>query len=155
MLDEPGRSGRALFETYDYPVIQARLLDPLGPGGDRRYRPKVFDNPTQRPVEVPDLVAPPDAVLVADGGFLLRDELRHLWELRIFVTIGFDLVLERGAQRDQVFMASIEAARARYLKRYIPGEQLYLRTVRPLARADVIIDNSDPASPRRVRPPSA
>lgn len=135
-------------ETYDDPVIRRSLLDPLGPGGDRRYRSKVFDNPTQSPVETPERIAPADAILLADGGLLLRDELNDAWDYRIFVEIDFDLVLRRGAERDQAWMGSIEAARARYLNRYIPGERRYLRTVRPLARADAIVDNRDPANPR-------
>jgi len=37
-----------------------------------------------------------DAVVIADGAYLLRPELRDLWDFRIFVEIDFDLVLARG-----------------------------------------------------------
>jgi uridine kinase len=136
------------LDTYDYPVIRAELLEPLGPGGDRRYRPAVFDNATQAPVAVPARTADPRAVVLVDGAFLLREELDGLWEYRIFVDVGFDLVLARGVRRDQAFMASPAAARERYLRRYIPGERRYLRAVRPRERADVVVDNRDLERPR-------
>lgn len=57
---------------------------------------------------------PADAVVIADGAYLLRPELRDLWDVRIFVEIGFDLVLARGAARDAAWMDSAQAAAERY-----------------------------------------
>jgi uridine kinase len=136
------------FEMYDYPAIRAHLLEPLGPGGSRRYRAALLDYPARSPVDSPEETAPDDAILLADGGFLLRPELAGLWDFTVFVHIDFDLVLERGAARDQAWMPSLEAARERYRRRYIPGEKLYLRRARPHERADVVVDNTDFASPR-------
>jgi uridine kinase len=75
--------------------------------------------------------APADAILLVDGVFLYRPELNDLWDFGIFVDIDFDLVLERGSQRDQAWMDSLAAAEDRYRNRYIPGEKLYLAAVRP------------------------
>jgi uridine kinase len=141
------------FEMYDYPAIRAHLLEPLGPGGSRRYRTALLDYAASSPLDSPEETAPDDAILVADGGFLLRPELDGMWDYRIFVHIDFDLVLARGAARDRAWMPSLEAARERYRKRYIPGEKLYLRRVRPHERAGAVVDNTDFAAPRlTVRP---
>jgi uridine kinase len=141
------------FEMYDYPAIRANLLEPLGPGGSRRNRAALLNYAAASLVDSPEETAPDDAILVADGGFLLRPELAELWDFTVFVRVGFDLVLQRGVARDSAWMPSPEAARERYRRRYIPGEKLYMRRVRPHERADVVVDNTNFAAPRlTVRP---
>ena len=44
-------------------------------------------------------------VPIVDGVYLLRPQLRGLWDFRIFVEIDFDLVLARGTARDSAWMA--------------------------------------------------
>ncbi|MBO0684558.1 MAG: hypothetical protein J2P45_15480 [Candidatus Dormibacteraeota bacterium] len=99
-------------------------------------------------VEAPVEVAPDDAILLADGAFLQRPELDALWDLRVWVDVGFDEVLRRGVARDQEWMESAAAAEARYRTKYIPGEARYLAEVRPAERAQIAVDNRDPSSPR-------
>jgi uridine kinase len=40
-------------ESYDYPTLIAVLLDPLSPGGSRRFRRTVFDVEADSPVDLP------------------------------------------------------------------------------------------------------
>lgn len=86
-------------------------------------------------------------MLLADGGFLQRPELDAYWDLRVYVDVSFDEILRRGTARDQEWMTSAAAAEHRYLTRYIPGERLYVDQVRPRDRAQVVVNNEDPASP--------
>jgi uridine kinase len=136
------------LDSFDYPAVRAVLLLPLGPGGSRRYRSAFFDSWTESPIEAPEQEAPPDAVLLVDGVFLFRPELDDLWDVRIFVDAKLDEAVRRGIKRDQVWMGSLEAARERYQTRYVPGERIYLAAVHPHQRADVIVENTDPANPR-------
>ena len=62
-------------DSYDYPALKAALLDPLSPGGTRRYRTAVFDHRTDKPVEMPEEQAMPGSILIMDGIFLHRPEL--------------------------------------------------------------------------------
>lgn len=62
-------------DTYDNGALRRVLLEPLGPGGDRRYRTEVFDHTTDTPVSATVRLAPTDAVLLVDGVFLQRPEL--------------------------------------------------------------------------------
>jgi uridine kinase len=80
--------------------------------------------------------------------FLCRPELNDLWDVRVFVDVDPEESVRRGILRDQAWMGSEEEARRRYLQRYLPGEQLYLRAVQPLGYADAIVDNHDPVHPR-------
>lgn len=128
---------------------RSELLDPLGPGGDRKYSSARIDPLTQARVDDAFGAAADDAILLADAVFLFRPELNDLWDFRIFVDIGFDLALKRGANRDREWEDSREAAEELYRTRYIPSERLYTCEVDPKRCADVIVDNRDLANPRR------
>jgi uridine kinase len=135
------------YDMWDHDAIRERLLVPLGPGGDRRYTTAVREISARNALNLPVLTARPDAVLIADGAFLQRPELDDYWDLRIYVHVGFDVVLRRGTERDKAFMTSAAAAEQRYLNRYIPGERMYVDQVDPRSRAQLVIDNEDPANP--------
>lgn len=135
------------FDAFDYPAVRERLLLPLGPGGNRRYRPAFFDAFNDRPIEEPPREAPSDAVVLVDGIFLLRPELNDLWDFRVFVDVPPEESMRRGVLRDRAWMGSEEEARKRYLERYLPGEQVYLDAVRPQQHADAVVDNRAPAHP--------
>ncbi|TCC60635.1 uridine kinase [Kribbella pittospori] len=138
------------LDTWDHDAIRERLLLPLGPGGDRRYDAEIRDPGGQALPDMPVRTATPDAVLVADGGFLQVPALDGCWDLRIYVYVSFDTVLRRGTERDQAWMDSAAAAEHRYLTRYIPGERMYVEQIRPRSRAQVVVDNEDPANPRVI-----
>ncbi len=55
------------LDSWDNEAIVRWLLEPLGPGGDRRYRTAMMDLPALLPIDGPVLVAPDDAILLADG----------------------------------------------------------------------------------------
>lgn len=117
-------------------------------GGDRRYRRALFDSYHDVPFDEPLRLAPPDAVILVDGVFLCRPELDDLWDVRIFVAIGAEESLRRGPTRDLVWRGgSIEAATEPYRTTFIPGEDRYLALTRPHERADIVVDNRNPAKP--------
>ncbi|WP_426506061.1 uridylate kinase [Dactylosporangium sp. McL0621] len=147
----PGSPESYYFEMFDVDAIRDELLVPLGPGGSRRYRTQIMDLSGRTPVDSGVHVAPDDAILVADGGFLQKPALFRHWDLRVYVHIEVADVLHRGTARDQAWMASAEAAAERYRTYYIPGEELYLAEVRPAGRADIVIDNRNFDAPRIVR----
>ena len=121
------------LDAWDYPAIRAGLLEPLGPGGHRRYRTAVGE---------PERVAPDDAILLADGVFLQRPELDAHWDLRIYLHIDAAESLRRGVDRDRHWMGGAAEAERRYRTKYLPGEQRYLAEVRPRSRAQIVIDSS-------------
>jgi uridine kinase len=135
-------------DAFDYAALRAGLLLPLGPNGNRRYRVASFDYRVDRPIHPVPRRAPRDAVLLCDGIFLLRPELSDCWEYRIFLHVDDQVAVGRASQRDQELFGTAEAVRARYWTRYVPAQQIYLKTARPLQQADVVIDNNDPLNPR-------
>jgi uridine kinase len=134
--------------AFDYPMLRRLLLDPLAPGGRRRYRTVGFDFRTDERVEQPERIATPHDVLLFDGVFLLRPELVDAWDLRIFVSIDLDESVRRGVDRDADLFGSGADAERRYRTRSAAGQRLYLAESRPVATADVVVVNDDPARPR-------
>jgi uridine kinase len=135
------------LDSFDYAALCDALLLPLGASGTGRYRRAAFDFRADRPEIADETDAPRDAILVMDGVFLLRPELSANWEYRIFVDVPFEVALERAKRRDVALFGSEEAVEARYRRRYISGQRLYLATARPHEQADAIIQNADPAHP--------
>ncbi len=127
------------LDAWNYPAIRQQLLEPLGPGGSRRYRIAL---------DAAEETAPDDAILLADGVFLQRPELDRFWDLRIYLDIGLEESLRRGVDRDQHWMGGAAEAERRYRTKYLPGEQRYLAEVQPRERAEIVVDTTDPARPR-------
>lgn len=140
--------GRHSAEGYyhdarDLPAINAFLLDPLGPGGNGWYRTASFDLHNDLPIEQDPQFAPADAILIVDGTFLQRSELRGGWDLAIFVETSEHVSERRGIDRDTALLGGAEATRQLYANRYRPAFDLYERLCAPASVADAIFNNDD------------
>ncbi|WP_037603954.1 cytidylate kinase family protein [Streptacidiphilus rugosus] len=131
------------FDAHDRAALCRVLLDPLGPGGDRRVRCAVFDRDADTPSFPPAMTAAADAVLLFDGVFLLRPELIDRWDLRIFVSVPFERTVDRAKDRGGAPAGSADAAdiERSWRDRYIPSQQLYFATARPTDHADIVVHN--------------
>ncbi|WP_231396120.1 cytidylate kinase family protein [Micromonospora ureilytica] len=134
------------YDTHDNEALNRVLLDPLGPGGDRRFQPAVYDHTADAVLSPPVTTAPASAVLVFDGVFLLRPELLARWDLRIFVSTALDKTVERAVIRKRPVSTQVDIER-RWRERYIPSQQLYFATARPTQHADIVLHNDEPQQP--------
>lgn len=134
------------FDTHDNDAVKRVLLDPLGPGGDRRIRCAVYDRAADTVLSPPVMTAAADAVLVFDGVFLMRPELLDRWDLRVFVSTALEKTVDRAVIRESRVSSRAEVER-RWRERYLPAQQLYFATVRPTDQVDVIVHNDDPQQP--------
>ncbi|MEV6373497.1 cytidylate kinase family protein [Micromonospora musae] len=134
------------FDTHDYGALNRVLLDPLGPGGDRRFQNAVYDRDADAVLSPPLTTAPADAVLVFDGVFLMRPELIDRWDLRIFVSTAREKTVDRAVIRERQVRSRAEIER-RWRERYIPSQQLYFATAHPTDHADIIVHNDEPSQP--------
>jgi uridine kinase len=136
-----------LDDSFDLDKLRTALLEPLGPGGDRRYRSAVFDFRRDRTVLRPAKVARERVVLLVDGVFLLRRELRTARDVKIFVSVEPTETLRRALMRDVGLLGSHTEVERAYRERYLPGQRLYLSEHRPLGAADVVVFNDEPDRP--------
>lgn len=60
-----------------------------------------------------------------DGVFLLRPELRALWDLSVYLLVSEDVVLRRALTRDVGVLGGSDQVRELYESRYLPGQALY------------------------------
>jgi len=137
-------------DSYDYAALKAALLDPLGRGDTGRYRTAIFDHRTDTPVAGPELHALPGSILIFDGIFLHRPELRGIWDFSIFLDVDFEVAVGRCAGRDGTSPDPAAAAN----RRYVEGQQIYLLTCDPRAHATITIDNNDLCAPFIKEPSS-
>ncbi|WP_419993157.1 cytidylate kinase family protein [Streptomyces boninensis] len=128
------------FDTHDTVSLKRALLDPLGPGGDRRIQRTVYDRTTDTVLSPPVTTAPTDAVLVFDGVFLLRPELIDRWDLSVFVSTALEKTVERAVIREGGVSAPAAVER-RWRERYLPAQQLYFAAARPADHADFVVHN--------------
>jgi uridine kinase len=142
------------LDSFNYEALRTLLLEPLGPSGSRRYRRACFDYRLDEKVEAPEEEASPGSILLFDGVFLLRDELRTCWDFSIFVQADFDEIVRRVEERDRELMEGAEAVRERYRARYVPGQELYFSRCAPQEIADVVFDNTNANNPRLIRIPA-
>lgn len=135
------------LDAFNYARFRADVLDPLGPGGDRRYRPAAHDLATDTERTPPVRTAAVGTVLIVDGLFLHRDELATGWELTVFLDVDFTETARRMADRDGADPDPDHPGH----RRYSDAQRLYFTACAPHRRADVLIDNRAIHTPRIVR----
>jgi uridine kinase len=137
--------------SFNYQALGDHLLTPLGPNGSRLFRRAAFDFRADAAVVSERELAAPDAVLLFDGVFLLRTELRTHWDLSIFIEADFETTVARAEVRDRELFGDAIAVRQRYESRYVPGQRLYLEQEQPRHFADIVVFNNDFSNPRLER----
>lgn len=137
-------------DAYDFASMRRELLDPLGPGGDRRYRTAVIDLATDEAIDESPLTASADDVVVVDGSFLQKPELAGGWDLVVYLHASFEAAEARGAARDAEAMGGLDAARTAFRTRYHAAQRRYLAECSPLQAADVVVDAEEITAMRLV-----
>jgi uridine kinase len=135
-----GRSSPEGFfrDSYDYATLRRVLLDPLGAGGTGRFRRAVFDVDRDEPVHSAEEQAAPGSILLFDGMFLHRPELRETWDFSVFLRVEW--------RRNHRLADPAEADGPRH-RRYLEGQDIYFRECAPWDHASMVIDNHDLAAP--------
>ncbi|HKA17824.1 MAG TPA: uridine kinase [Blastocatellia bacterium] len=134
-------------DSFNLRMVIEVLLEPLGPEGSRGYRSAIFDYRTDREIDQALETADEQAVLLFDGVFLHRPELREHFDFTVFVDAAFEVTLSRAIQRGGFGPSEDGKLRNRYEQRYIPGQRLYLNEFRPKDRADAVFDNTEIGHP--------
>lgn len=143
-------SGEGYYRNApDFVTAVELLLEPAGPGGSGVVALCGHDPLTGEDHRAVTVQAPADAVLIVDSVFAFRPEYDRYWHARIWLDIDPALSLTRGVDRDTDLEGRAEAE-SLHRDRYGAAERIYLAEVDPVARADVVIDNTDFAAPRIV-----
>lgn len=137
-------SARGYYEdAHDYTAFKERLLKPLGPNGNLQYETISHNLITDMPVHNEPLLAQPNMVLIVDGTFLLKRDVAHLFDYKIFVDTDFEIARKRGAKRETEAFGSYVEAEKMFLNRYHAACKMYLDEHNPKECADVVFQNSN------------
>lgn len=135
-------------DTYNYSAPIEHVLAPLSGIEDGWYSPASFDPATDQTVHAEKIRAPSEALIVLEGMFLHRDELASFWDASEFLDVPFTETARRMAVRNGSSPDPSHPA----MRRYVGGQRLYFDAVRPWERATFVVDNSDFAFPKMIRP---
>jgi uridine kinase len=133
-------------DSYDYRTFKRVLIEPFRTGQIGSFVLKGFDLKRDIPYEPTWSSGPADALLVVDGIFLNRPELKGLWNYSIWLDVEPDTAMARVIARDA---DEFEHGLADPV-RYTGGQELYLAEANPREAATAIIDNNDYDHPRRI-----
>ena len=132
-------------DSYDYDTFRRVLVDPFKDGGTGSFVLEAFDHRRDAPVEPKWITGKPDSILLLDGIFLHRPELRGLWNYSIWLEVADYEATDRRALRD----SSAPNPRPERQLRYSGAQALYAVESKPRTAATAIVDNSDSDHPRR------
>lgn len=136
-------------DSFNLAALTGRLLVPFADG-----RPTVttraFDVRSEM-ARSEEAAVPERCLLIFDGVFLLRPELRRHWCFSIYLHVPPEATLRRALIRDSDLMGAPAAVSQRYRARYLPGQALYRQEATPERHADVVLDHSDPTAPVVMR----
>ncbi|HMH57571.1 MAG TPA: uridine kinase, partial [Galbitalea sp.] len=128
-------------DSYDYPTFKRMLTEPFRTGWIGSFNLRAFDLKRDVPFQPVWSSGPQDAILIVDGIFLNRPELRGIWNYSIWLEVDRKIAAQRVLARDG---ASGNA------KRYTDGQKLYLKEAKPREAATAIFDNNDFENPKRI-----
>lgn len=137
-------------DCFDYASLRHLLLEPFRSGAAQVVL-SAHDLRTDSAVAAEPVDVEPRAVLVVDGVFLLRPELRHLWDISIYLHVDPDVTLARARLRDLDLFGSESELDLRYRTRYLPGQELYRSQADPAGAATLVVDNTVPETPIVLR----
>ncbi len=133
-------------DSFDYSLFRRVLIEPFRMAGSTGFQLVGFDEERNVGEEMRWVTGPKDAILIVDGVFLLRPELRGLWHYSVWL----DVPVAEAYRRLQLSIGVDPRPDAPANARYVGGQALYLADAGPRSRASVAIDNADEAHPTRL-----
>jgi hypothetical protein len=108
------------------------VLTPLGPGGDGRYLPSLWDVERDRATRAAYATADRTTVLVVDGSLLLRPPVTDALDLAVHLELSPGALARRTPEAERWTL---------------PAYERYAGEERPAATADVVVRADDPQHP--------
>lgn len=133
-------------DSYDYALLRGLLLDPLRSGKGGIVRRAAFDQRADSAVNAPEEQVDLGSLLVIDGLFMHRPELRDYWNLSLLLHVPWERNHHLGSGPALWNVNQPEPSSP--LHRYAEGNRIYFRECDPAARATIVLDNTDLDAPQ-------
>ncbi|OZB91297.1 hypothetical protein [Paenibacillus sp. XY044] len=138
-------------QGFDYQSFAQFVLQPLGPGGNRRCRTALWDSFHDNVIPEQWYQAGERDIAIIDGVFLFHPELAGHWDYVIWLDIDNETMVHRALQRDVAWVGSPRVVEERYRRFWIPAHELYEQLTSAPSQAHAIVDNRIVQDPRLVR----
>lgn len=137
-------------DSFDYESFKDRVLNPIrdSDGASVSIVPASHDLNTDFLITPERVRLQPSSIVIVEGIFLQRDEIREYFDFTIFLDVPFSESVLRMSQRD----GSNPDPKHPSVNRYVEGQRIYFEKCSPLSRASVAVDNSDLELPRVISP---
>jgi len=122
-------------DQFDLRRLRTDVVDELLAGRSAMYEP--WDWARGAPSGTTVAVRP-DGVVVIEGVCALHEMFRHALDVRVWVDAPTDVRLDRAVARDG------ESSRSTWMELWMPNEEAYVASDRPVECADIVIDGNHP-----------
>lgn len=120
---------------YDYLVEE--ILSPIKKGNEINKVIELYDKENDKYI-LQSLYIPHGSILILEGVFLQRKELRNYLDFVIYLDVPQEVRLNRVLVRDS-YIGSLEDIKNKYQRRYFPAENKYLLEYCPIENADFVL----------------
>lgn len=135
-----GRTAATVWSRhFDYRTARRELLEPWLSGPGASFRSRWHDVAADTFLTEPPEQVPSDGLLVVDGVFAQRAELRDLWDLVVYLDADDAVRVTRMAQRD----GGPDDPEHPDQRRYLEAQWHYRETCDPMSRADFVVTSND------------
>ena len=117
---------------FNWRRLRDQVLEPLATGETGRYQR--YDWGDDELAEWHTV--PPGGVVIVEGTYVTRPELRNYYDLTIWVDTPEDVRLRRGVDRDG------EHARARWLNEWMPEDDRAIAAWQPADQVDIVVNGT-------------
>ena len=130
-------------DNFDFSSLINKILDPARGAARFATHYPVLNLDTDE-LSTRDFAFDGPGVLIVEGVFLFKKELRDKFDLKVWIEIAFAEAMDRVVARSRdVRYGDEEAIRARYETRFFPTQRHHLERDRPADAADIVVDSSE------------
>lgn len=129
-------------DNFDFKNLVTKVLEPARQSASINCKIPVLELETDQ-IRHREFGFSGPGVLIVEGVFLFKRELRDLFDLKIWLQVEFEHAMERvlNRSRDKRY-GNTDAIRRRYEERFFPTQRFHLERDNPADAADIIINIS-------------
>lgn len=129
--------------SFDFKKLITDILDPIRTTGYLSQTFNHLDLASDKFEKVVEYDVSSESIVLLEGVFILKDEIRKYLDYSIFIAISFEEMKRRAIVRDVPALGNKENVMSDYERKYIPTQKMYLESFPPKIFADIILNNED------------
>lgn len=128
----PTGDDKSIGGNFDCDRLRRQVLEPLSRGEEGKYQRYDWNKDSLAEWHT----VPSRGIVVIEGVYSTREDLRGFYDFRIFVQCPYEVRLRRGIERDG------EASRDTWVNLWMPAEEEYMDLQQPWRHASIKIDGA-------------